>query len=163
MSSDSDLSEVEPFITQTKATLMAVLQLSFRTAILNLPLRVQTTSKQSSIPPPPERGWRKQEKRKSRDDSTLSFRICYFGAFGRKEVYLVVTFSKFGWIYIAHFLTMISLFLEQFWFDGVKVKTSTCYSRSRNFRLKVKRWMTVLSQKREVSLLAVLLVPVVGS
>ena len=29
VSSDSDLSEVEPFITQTKAALMAVLQLSF--------------------------------------------------------------------------------------------------------------------------------------
>ena len=48
-SSDSDLSEVEPFITQTKAALMAVLQLSFRKAILNLPLRVQTTSKQLTI------------------------------------------------------------------------------------------------------------------
>ena len=36
VSSDSDLSEVEPFITQTKAALMAVLQLSFRKTILTL-------------------------------------------------------------------------------------------------------------------------------
>ena len=39
------------------------------------------------------------EKKKS-NDSTLSFYICYFGAFGRKEVYLeeiylALTFSKF--------------------------------------------------------------------
>ena len=34
VSSDSDLSDVEPFITQTKAALMAVLQLSFRKTIL---------------------------------------------------------------------------------------------------------------------------------
>ena len=40
MSSDSE-SEVEPFITQTKAALVAVLQLSFRKTILNLHLRVQ--------------------------------------------------------------------------------------------------------------------------
>ena len=46
MSSDSDLSEVESFITQTKAALTAVLQLSFRKTILNLHLRVQTTNKQ---------------------------------------------------------------------------------------------------------------------
>ena len=49
MSSDSDLSEVEPFITQTKAALMAVLELSFRKTILTLHLRVQTTSKQLTI------------------------------------------------------------------------------------------------------------------
>ena len=49
MSSDSDLSEVEPLITQTEAALMAVLQLSFRKTILNLHLRVQTTSKQLTI------------------------------------------------------------------------------------------------------------------
>ena len=49
MSSDSDLSEVEPFITQTKAALTAVLQLSFRKTILNLHLRVQTTNKQLTI------------------------------------------------------------------------------------------------------------------
>ena len=36
VSTDSDLSEVEPFITQTKAALMAVLQLSFRKTILTL-------------------------------------------------------------------------------------------------------------------------------
>ena len=40
VSSDSE-SEVEPFITQTKAALVAVLQLSFRKTILNLHLRVQ--------------------------------------------------------------------------------------------------------------------------
>ena len=39
-SSDSE-SEVEPFITQTKAALVAVRQLSFRKTILNLHLRVQ--------------------------------------------------------------------------------------------------------------------------
>ena len=49
VSSDSDLSEVEPFITQTKAALMAVLELSFRKTILTLHLRVQTTSKQLTI------------------------------------------------------------------------------------------------------------------
>ena len=49
MSSDSDLSEVESFITQTKAALTAVLQLSFRKTILNLRLRVQTTNKQLTI------------------------------------------------------------------------------------------------------------------
>ena len=49
MSSDSDLSEVEPLITQTEAALMAVLQLSFRKTILNLHLRVQTTVKQLTI------------------------------------------------------------------------------------------------------------------
>ena len=48
VSSDSE-SEVEPFITQTKAALVAVLQLSFRKTILNLHLRVQTTSKQLTI------------------------------------------------------------------------------------------------------------------
>ena len=48
MSSDSE-SEVEPFITQTKAASVAVLQLSFRKTILNLHLRVQTTSKQLTI------------------------------------------------------------------------------------------------------------------
>ena len=48
MSSDSE-SEVKPFITQTKAALVAVLQLSFRKTILNLHLRVQTTSKQLTI------------------------------------------------------------------------------------------------------------------
>ena len=42
-------SEVEPFITQTKAASVAVLQLSFRKTILNLHLRVQTTSKQLTI------------------------------------------------------------------------------------------------------------------
>ena len=42
-------SEVEPFITQTEAALVAVLQLSFRKTILNLHLRVQTTSKQLTI------------------------------------------------------------------------------------------------------------------
>ena len=46
--SDSE-SEVEPFITQTKAALVAVLQLSFRKSILNLYLPVQTTSKQLTI------------------------------------------------------------------------------------------------------------------
>ena len=40
VSSDSE-SEVEPFIIQTKAALVAVLQLSFRKTILNLHLRVQ--------------------------------------------------------------------------------------------------------------------------
>ena len=40
VSSDSE-SEEEPFITQTKAALVAVLQLSFRKTILNLHLRVQ--------------------------------------------------------------------------------------------------------------------------
>ena len=40
VSSDSE-SEVEPFITQTKAALVAVLQFSFRKTILNLHLRVQ--------------------------------------------------------------------------------------------------------------------------
>ena len=48
VSSDSE-SEVEPFITQTKAASVAVLQLSFRKTILNLHLRVQTTSKQLTI------------------------------------------------------------------------------------------------------------------
>ena len=48
VSSDSE-SEVEPFIIQTKAALVAVLQLSFRKTILNLHLRVQTTSKQLTI------------------------------------------------------------------------------------------------------------------
>ena len=48
VSSDSE-SEVEPFIIQTKAALVAVLQLSFRKTILNLHLRVQTTSKQFTI------------------------------------------------------------------------------------------------------------------
>ena len=42
-------SEVEPFITQTKAASVVVLQLSFRKTILNLHLRVQTTSKQLTI------------------------------------------------------------------------------------------------------------------
>ena len=42
-------SEVEPFITQTEAALVAVLQLSFRKTILNLHLRVQTRSKQLTI------------------------------------------------------------------------------------------------------------------
>ena len=49
VSTDSDLSEVEPFITQTKAALMAVMQLSFLKTILKLHLRVQTTSKQLTI------------------------------------------------------------------------------------------------------------------
>ena len=49
VSSDSE-SEVEPFITQTKAALVAVLQLSFRKTILNLHLRVQTTGKRLTIP-----------------------------------------------------------------------------------------------------------------
>ena len=40
VSSDSE-SEVEPFITQTKAALVAVLQLSFRKTILNVHLWVQ--------------------------------------------------------------------------------------------------------------------------
>ena len=48
MSSDSE-SEVEPFITQTKAASVAVLQLSFGKTILNLHLRVQTTDKQLTI------------------------------------------------------------------------------------------------------------------
>ena len=48
MSSDSE-SEVEPFIIQTKAALVAVLQLSFRKTIVNLHLRHQTTSKQLTI------------------------------------------------------------------------------------------------------------------
>ena len=48
VSSDSE-SEVEPFVIQTKAALVAVLQLSFRKTILNLHLRVQTTSKQLTI------------------------------------------------------------------------------------------------------------------
>ena len=42
-------SEVEPFITQTKAASVAVLQLSFRKTILKLHLAVQTTSKQLTI------------------------------------------------------------------------------------------------------------------
>ena len=42
-------SEVEPFITQTEAALVAVLQLSFRKTILNLHLRVQTTTRQLTI------------------------------------------------------------------------------------------------------------------
>ena len=46
MSSDSE-SEVEPFIIQTKAALVAVLQLSFRKTIVNLHLRLQTTSLQA--------------------------------------------------------------------------------------------------------------------
>ena len=49
VSSDSE-SEVEPFIIQTKAALVAVLQLSFRKTILNLHLRVQTTGKRLTIP-----------------------------------------------------------------------------------------------------------------
>ena len=48
VSSDSE-SEVEPFITQTKAASVAVLQLSFGKTILNLHLRVQTTDKQLTI------------------------------------------------------------------------------------------------------------------
>ena len=36
MSTDTDLSEVEPFITQTKAALMAVLHLRVRKTILTL-------------------------------------------------------------------------------------------------------------------------------
>ena len=48
VSSDSE-SEVEPFITQTKASSVAVLQLGFRKTILNLHLRVQTKSKQFTI------------------------------------------------------------------------------------------------------------------
>ena len=48
VSSDSE-SEVEPFITQTKAASVAVLQLSFGKTILNLHLRVQTTVKQLTI------------------------------------------------------------------------------------------------------------------
>ena len=48
VSSDSE-SEVEPFIIQTKAALVAVLQLSFRKTIVNLHLRLQTTSKQLTI------------------------------------------------------------------------------------------------------------------
>ena len=39
-------SEVERFITQTKAALVTIMQLSFQKNILNPPLRVQTTSKQ---------------------------------------------------------------------------------------------------------------------
>ena len=42
-------SEVEPFIIQTKAALVAILQMSFRKTILNLHLGVQTTSKQLTI------------------------------------------------------------------------------------------------------------------
>ena len=42
-------SEIEPFVIQTKAASVAVLQLSFRKTILNLHLRVQTTSKQLTI------------------------------------------------------------------------------------------------------------------
>ena len=38
---------------------------------------------------------KKGGEKKKGNDSTLSFYICYFGAFGRKEVYLAVTFSKF--------------------------------------------------------------------
>ena len=49
VSTDSDLLELELFITQTKAALMAVLQLSFRKTILALHLRVQTRSKQLTI------------------------------------------------------------------------------------------------------------------
>ena len=48
VSSDSE-SEVEPFITQTKAALVAVLPLNFRKTILNLHLRVQRPSKQFTI------------------------------------------------------------------------------------------------------------------
>ena len=48
VSNDSE-SKVEPFITQTKAALVAVLQLSFRKTILNLYLPVQTTSEQFTI------------------------------------------------------------------------------------------------------------------
>ena len=48
MSSDSE-SEVEPFITQTKAALVAVLPLTFRKTILNLHVRVQRPSKQFTI------------------------------------------------------------------------------------------------------------------
>ena len=49
MSTDSDLSEVEPFITQTKAALMAVLQLNFRKTNFDSSFRRQTTSKQLTI------------------------------------------------------------------------------------------------------------------
>ena len=42
-------SEIEPFVIKTKAASVAVLQLSFRKTILNLHLRVQTTSKQLTI------------------------------------------------------------------------------------------------------------------
>ena len=52
VSSDSESevgSEAEPFITQTKAASVVVLQLSFRKTILNLHFRVQTTSKQLTI------------------------------------------------------------------------------------------------------------------
>ena len=48
VSSDSE-SEVEPFITQTIAASVAVLQLNFRKTILNLHSRVQTTVKQLTI------------------------------------------------------------------------------------------------------------------
>ena len=48
VSSDSE-SGVEPFITQTKAALVAVLQLRFRKTILNLHFPVQTASKQLTI------------------------------------------------------------------------------------------------------------------
>ena len=48
VSTDSE-SKVEPFITQTKAALVTILQQSFRKNILNLHLRVQTTSKQLTI------------------------------------------------------------------------------------------------------------------
>ena len=47
MSSDSDLSEVEPFITQTKAALAVLQELSEKN--LSLHLRVQKTSKQLTI------------------------------------------------------------------------------------------------------------------
>ena len=48
VSSDSG-SEVEPFITQTKAALVTILQLSFWKKNLNLHLRVQTTSKKLTV------------------------------------------------------------------------------------------------------------------
>ena len=71
----------------------------------------------------------------------LSFYICCFGPFGRKEVYLAVTFSMNSARYREHtFSQLLLYFLNNFdEFDGVKVKNSTCYSRPRNFRLKVKR------------------------
>ena len=47
VSSDSDLSEVEPFITQTKAALAVLQELSEKN--LSLHLRVQKTSKQLTI------------------------------------------------------------------------------------------------------------------
>ena len=49
MSTDSDLSEVEPFITQTKAALIRGTAIELSETILTLHLRVQTTSKQLTI------------------------------------------------------------------------------------------------------------------